>query len=107
MEGFERGSADEQADIYGMLDDLDRLEEILEDLDEFQMTTRDDVAATVILIEAGKLTPTREDALERLTDLRDSLDEFGFASREDIVARLATLDNDVEDIETDEDQDLT
>lgn len=45
---------------YGILDELDRLEEILEQMDELGVTTRAEVEARLAILEAqvGDIDPT-------------------------------------------------
>ena len=105
--GFEHANADEQSDLYGIMNDLDRLEEMLEEFDELQLTTRDEVAARVAAIDAGKASPAQAETIVRLEALLGDLDQFDLTSREDIVARLTALDDAAEDIETNETQEYT
>jgi hypothetical protein len=105
--GFEHANADEQSDLYGIISDLDRLEEMLEELDDLQLTTRDEVAARIIAVDAGKGSPAQASTMPRLEQLLADLDEFDLTSREDIVARITALDGAAEDIEAHEEQEYT
>ncbi len=84
--------ADGQADVYGIMSDLDMLEELLEDLDEFGYTSRD--AVDFALITAQKNVGDREaDAMaSRLEEMLRAMDEFEVASRDDIVSKMAQLE---------------
>lgn len=95
--------ADNQADVYGIMDDLSMLEDLLEDLDEFGYTTRS--AVDVALITAQKNVGDREaDArASRLEEMLEAMDEFEVASRDDIVSKMAQMEveaNMLEDGET-------
>lgn len=105
--GFEHASADEQSDLYGIMSDLDRLEEILEELDDLQLTTRDEVAARIAAIDAGQASPAQASTIDRLEQLLADLDEHDLSSREDVVARTIALDSSAEDIEAHEEQEYT
>jgi len=105
--GFEHANADEQSDLYGIISDLDRLEEMLEEMDDLQLATRDDVAARIIAVDAGKGAPSQAGTMPRLEQLLADLDQFDLASREDIVARIIALDGQAEDIEAHEEQEYT
>jgi hypothetical protein len=92
-----------QEEIYGMLGDLDQLEELLEDLDDLGLTTRSGVDLS--LINARKHVGDREaDALiSRLEDVLTAMDEFEVASRDDIVSKMTGMDAEVEAIRDGED----
>jgi hypothetical protein len=97
----DRGEDDED-DIYGLMTDLDALEELLEDLDGLGLTTRDGV--DLALIDANRQNGDRmADALvSRLETILAAMDEFHVASREDVEAKLAEFDGQIEAIETGE-----
>jgi len=81
------------------MDDLDALEELVEDLDELGLTTRD--AVDLALITANKQAGNRDaDALiSRLEDLLEAMEEFRVTSREDIIAKMSEFDEQAEEIE--------
>ena len=91
-EEFGHPGADGQADVYGILSDLDLLEDLLEDLDEFGYTTRD--AVDLALITAQKNVGDREaDAsASRLEEMLRAMDEFEVASRDDIVFKMTLME---------------
>jgi NifB/MoaA-like Fe-S oxidoreductase len=91
--------SDDAGEVYGLMDDLDALEELIEDLDELGLTTRD--AVDLALIRANKEAGNRQaDALiSRLEDLLETMEEFRVASREDIVAKLSEFEEQAEEIE--------
>ncbi len=84
--------ADDQAEILAILGDLDLLEELLEDLDEIGITTRDE--AISLLADAD------EHIGERVADARASLlesiisamDDFEVTSREDVEAKMSYIE---------------
>ncbi len=94
----DRGS-DDGSEVYGLMDDLDALEELIEDLDDLGLTTRD--AVDLALITANKSAGKREaDALiSRLESVLEAMEEFRVASREDIVAKLSEFEEQAEEIE--------
>lgn len=91
--------ADDEEEVYGIMDDLDALEELIEDLDELGLTTRD--AVDLALITASQAVGDREaDALaSRLEDLLRAMEEFRVTSREDILAKLSEFEEQAESIE--------
>lgn len=94
--------ADSQADVYGIVNDLDMLEELLEDLDEFGYASRE--AVDLALITAQKHVGDREaDAIaSRLEEILNAMDEFEVASRDDIVSKMAQLESDADMIDAGE-----
>jgi hypothetical protein len=94
--------ADGQADVYGIMNDLEMLESMLEDLDEFGYASRE--AVDLALITAQKNAGDREaDAMaSRLEEMLAAMDEFEVASRDDIVSKMAYLDNEADAIDAGE-----
>ncbi len=99
---FGEPGADGQADVYGIVKDLEMLESLLEDLDEFGYTSRD--AVDLALITAQKHAGDREaDAMaSRLEEMLDAMDEFEVASRDDIVSKMAYMEEQAEMIDAGE-----
>jgi hypothetical protein len=94
--------ADGQADVSGIMNDLEMLESLLEDLDEFGYTSRD--AVDLALVTAQKHAGDRDaDAkASRLEEMLDAMQEFEVASRDDIVSKMTYLDNEADAIEAGE-----
>ena len=99
---FGEPGADGQADVYGITKDLEMLESMLEDLDEFGYTSRE--AVDLALITAQKHVGDREaDAMaSRLEEMLNAMDEFEVASRDDIVSKMAYMEEQAEMIDTGE-----
>lgn len=91
--------ADDEDEVYGIMGDLDTLEELIEDLDELGLTTRD--AVDLALITANNAIGDREaDALaSRLEEILTAMEEFRVTSREDILAKLSEFEEQAEAIE--------
>ncbi|MGH2550396.1 MAG: hypothetical protein ACRDHN_13465 [Thermomicrobiales bacterium] len=91
--------ADDEGEVYGIMDDLDALEELVEDLDELGLTTLD--AVDIALINANKRVGDRQaDALaSRLGDILEAMRDFRVSSREDIIAKLTEFEEQAEAIE--------
>ncbi len=89
---FHHPGADDQAEVYGILNDLDLLEELLEDLDELGLTTRDEALA--------ELADANEHVGERKADARSAMldsiiaamDDFEVTSREDVIAKMSSIE---------------
>ena len=101
---FGHPGADDQAEIYGIMEDLDLLEELLEDIDEIGITTRDEAVAA--------LADANDHVGERKADARASvlesiisaMNDFEVTSREDIVAKMSYIEaqaNSIDDAEQD------
>lgn len=91
--------ADDEGEVYGIIADLDALEELVEDLDELGLTTQD--AVDIALINANKQVGDRHaDAMaSRLGDLLEAMTDFRVTSREDIIAKLTEFEQQAEAIE--------
>lgn len=91
--------ADDEGEVYGIMEDLDALEELIEDLDELGLTTSDAVDAA--LIRANQAVGDRNaDALaSRLGDILKAMNDFRVTSREDILAKLSAIEEQAEEIE--------
>jgi len=84
--------ADDQAEIYGILSDLDLLEELLEDLDEVGFTTREEVFSALAdaNVHVGeRKADARASILENVVA---AMDEFEVTSREDIIAKMTYIE---------------
>lgn len=98
----EEPGADDMSEIHGLISDIDTLEELVEELDEFGITTRGQAAEAleVLLDRAGERTV--DDRIGRLEDLIVAMDDFEATSREDLVAKMIEYDSQVDDIESGE-----
>lgn len=101
-EDFSELGADAQADVYGILSDLDLLEELLEDLDEFGYTSRDAVELALAAAIAGAGDRQADARASRLEDILSALDDFEVASRDDIVSKMAEIESQAEMFEAGE-----
>jgi len=99
----EEPGADDLSDIHGLITDIDTLEELVEELDDFGMTTRSQAAEALETLRDRAGERTVDDRIGRLEVLIDAMDEFEAASREDLVAKMAEYDAQVDDIESGED----
>lgn len=99
----EEPSADDLSEIHGLILDIDTLEELVEELDDFGITTRSEAADALELLRDRVGDRTVDDRIGRLEDLIGAMDEFEAASREDLVAKMAEYDAQVDDIESGED----
>jgi hypothetical protein len=97
--------ADDQAEIYGILDDLDLLEELLEDLDEAGMTTLDEALAAFADADEHIGERTADAKASLLESIIAAMNDFEVTSREDIVAKMAYIEAQANAID-DGDQDL-
>src|SRR6478735_8524598 len=99
----EEPGADDLSDIHGLITDIDTLEELVEELDDFGLTTRSQAAEALETLRDRAGERTVDDRIGRLEVLIDAMDEFEAASREDLVAKMAEYDAQVDDIESGED----
>ena len=95
--------ADDQGDVYGIISDIDALEEMIEELDDLTLTTRDEVDQALALAQERIGNRVADDRASRLEDLLAAMRDFGVMSREDIVAKMADMDAEAEAIESGED----
>jgi hypothetical protein len=98
-EDSRKPGADDQAEILGILEDLDLLEELLEDLDDAGITTRDE--AMSLFADANKHVGERaaDDHAVRLENIITAMDDFEVTSREDIVAKMSYIEAQADSID--------
>jgi len=95
--------ADDQAEVYGIISDIDSLEELLEDLDEFNLTTRDQVDLALLQAQERVGDRIADDLASRLENMLAAMRDYNVMSREDVVAKMADFDAEADAIETGED----
>lgn len=100
-EDSRRPGADDQAEIYGILSDLDLLEELLEDLDEIGITTRDEVVTLLADANESIGERTADSRAGLLENIISAMDDFEVTSRDDIVAKMAYIESQANLIEDD------
>lgn len=98
-EDSRKPGADDQAEILGILGDLDLLEELLEDLDEAGITTRDEAMA--LLADADEHVGERvaDSHASRLENIITAMDDFEVTSREDIIAKMSYIEAQADSID--------
>jgi hypothetical protein len=91
-EDSRKPGADDQAEILGIMADLDLLEELLEDLDEVGITTRDQ--ALELLAEADEHVGERraDRRAVMLENIVSAMDDFEVTNREDIMAKMEYIE---------------
>ena len=91
--------ADGQADVYGIMSDLEMLESLLEDLDEFGYSSREAVDLALITARKNAGDIDADAMTSRLEEMLTAMDEFEVASRDDIVSKMARMDVEADMIE--------
>jgi hypothetical protein len=95
--------ADDQAEVYGIISDIDSLEDLLEDLDEFNLTTRDQVDQALLQAQERVGDRIADDRASRLENMLAAMRDYDVMSREDVVAKMANFDAEADAIEAGED----
>jgi hypothetical protein len=94
---------DDQNEVYGIISDLDALEELVEDLDEFNLTTRDEVDQALARAQERVGDRVADDLASRLENMLAAMRDYAVMSREDVIAKMADFDAEAAAIETGED----
>ena len=102
---FRQPGADDQAEILGILEDLDLLEELLEDIDEHGITTRDEAMSALSDANLNVGERTADARASVLEEIIAAMDDFEVTSREDIVAKMTFIEAQANSIDSGE-QDL-
>lgn len=94
--------ADDQGDVYGLIVDIDTLEELLEELDDLNLTTRSQVRDTLALAQDRAGDREADDLAVRLENVLSAMNDYDLTSREDVEARMSALDAEAEAIDAGE-----
>ena len=97
----EQGS-DDQGEFYGIVSDISSLEDLVEDLDEFNLTTRDQVDQALAQAQERVGDRVADDRASRLENMLAAMRDYDVMSREDVVAKMADYDAEADAIETGE-----
>jgi len=95
--------ADDQGEFYGIVSDISSLEDLVEDLDEFNLTTRDQVDQALAQAQERVGDRVADDRASRLENMLATMRDYDVMSREDVVAKMAEYDAEADAIETGED----
>jgi len=97
----EQGS-DDQGEFYGIVSDIGSLEDLVEDLDEFNLTTRDQVDQALAQAQERVGDRVADDRASRLENMLATMRDYDVMSREDVVAKMADYDAEADAIESGE-----